>query len=167
MTIDVGPLVHADRPAVESLLRATRAFSEDEVDVALEVLDDALAATSRGDHEPDYLLVAARSSGTLVGYAAFGPTPDTDRSWDLYWIAVHPDAQGAGAGAALVRAVEREIEARGGRLVAIETSSREDYTNTRTFYERLGYAEQARLADFYAPGDDRVVLTRLTRSHKS
>ncbi|MDB4905396.1 MAG: putative acetyltransferase [Gemmatimonadetes bacterium] len=165
--IDVGPLVHADRPAVESLLRATRAFSESEVDVALEVVDDALAAAQRADPDPDYLLVAARTDDALIGYAAFGPTPETDRSWDLYWIAVHPDAQGAGAGAALLRAAEQEIVKREGRLVAIETSSRDDYSNTRTFYERLGYAEQARLTDFYAPGDDRVVFTRLTRSHRS
>jgi hypothetical protein len=45
-------------------------------------------------------------------------------------------------------------------MVVIETSSRADYAPTRRFYHKRGYLESARLRDFYAPGDDRVVLTK-------
>jgi hypothetical protein len=45
----------------------------------------------------------------------------------------------------------------------VETSSRPDYENTRAFYARCGYIEAARIKDFYAPADDRIMLTtRLT-----
>ena len=45
-------------------------------------------------------------------------------------------------------------------MIVIETSSRDDYAPTRKFYHKRGYQEAARLQDFYAAGDDRIVLTR-------
>ena len=118
--------------------------------MALEVFDDAF--------EDDYELVGAFSNDRLVGYACFGVTPATDRTYDLYWIAVHHDAQRSGAGSALMEEVERRLERRRARLMIIETSSRGDYAPTRRFYHKHGYTEAARLRDFYSPGDDRVVL---------
>ena len=74
-----------------------------------------------------------------------------------------PAAQGRGVGTALVRAVEQKLLDRGARLLVVETSSRPDYEGTRRFYARSGYMEAARVRDFYAPADDRIVLTtRLT-----
>ena len=113
---------------------------------------------------PDYEFVGAYDDrDLLLGYACFGPTPATDGTYDLYWLAVDPAAQGRGAGRALVRWVERELTARGARLLVVETSSRTDYAHTREFYARGGYVEAARVRDFYAPADDRIILTtRLT-----
>ena len=49
-------------------------------------------------------------------------------------------------------------------LLVVETSSRPDYAHTREFYARGGYCEVARVRDFYAPADDRIILTtRLTQ----
>jgi hypothetical protein len=48
-------------------------------------------------------------------------------------------------------------------MLLVETSSRPDYSKTREFYARCGYTEAARIRDFYAPADDRIMLTtRLT-----
>lgn len=41
-----------------------------------------------------------------------------------------------------------------GRLIAIETSSKDKYAPTRHFYQRLGYLENARIRDFYRSSDD-------------
>lgn len=150
----IAPLHPDHRPQVEGIVRATGVFSEEEVGVALEVFDAGVAA------DTGYEFAGAFQADDLVGYACFGATPATDRTFDLYWIAVHPDAQGAGAGSALMTDVERRLEARRARMLVIETSSRDDYAPTRRFYQKRGYQESARLRDFYAPGDDRVVLTR-------
>ena len=149
--IHIGPLQPSHRPRIEEIVRATGVFSDDEVAVALELFDSG---------DADYEFVGAFSGDVLVGYACFGAIPATDRSFDLYWIAVHPDAQGSGAGGALMSEIERVLVQRSARMVVIETSSRADYAPTRRFYHKRGYLESARLRDFYAPGDDRVVLTK-------
>jgi hypothetical protein len=45
-------------------------------------------------------------------------------------------------------------------LLVVETSSRDDYAPTRHFYEAHEYERAASLADYYAPGDHRVIYTK-------
>jgi len=174
-TITIGTLDARHRRPIEEIVRATAVFNQDEVGVALELFDEAMSAarddarpeSSTPDSKPnaDYEFIGAFDGDTLVGYACYGATPSTDRTYDLYWIAVHPDAQRSGTGGTLMAEVERRLDARRARSMVVETSSREDYARTRSFYHNLGYAEAARLRDFYAPGDDRVILSkRLTGS---
>jgi ribosomal protein S18 acetylase RimI-like enzyme len=152
--MEIGPLRPHDRARLAELLVATGAFHDEEIEVALSLFDLT---------DDDYEFLGAFADGRLVGYACFGPTPATDGTYDLYWLAVDPAAQGRGTGRALVRDVERKLSARGGRLLVVETSSRADYAGTREFYARGGYTEAARVRDFYAPADDRILLTtRLT-----
>ena len=109
----------------------------------------------------DYTFVGAfTAAGVLVGYACYGPTPATDRTYDLYWIAVDPAAQGSGGGTLLLDEVERRLRDARGRLIVVETSSRAEYDATRRFYTARGYDEAARVGHFYAPGDDRVIYTK-------
>jgi ribosomal protein S18 acetylase RimI-like enzyme len=152
VTISVGPLSLQHRPQLEEIVRGSGVFSDAEIAVALELFDEA----SRADYE----FIGAFDADRLLGYACFGATPSTDRTYDLYWIVVHPDAQRSGVGATLMAEVERQLEQRRARLLVVETSSRDDYAATRRFYRKRGYDEAARLHDFYAPGDDRVVLSK-------
>jgi ribosomal protein S18 acetylase RimI-like enzyme len=145
----------ADRARVRQILDATRVFRPDETPIALEVFDGAVAAPGR-----DYRAVGAYQDGRLVGWAAFGPTPCTLATWDLYWIAVDPAHHGQGVGRRLMAACEAAIAAEGGRLVVVETSSRPDYGPTRAFYRSLGYQPRAPIAEYYAPGDDLIVFTK-------
>ena len=156
----LGPLSAAHRTAVERLLEATQAFREEELAVALELFDETLGRPLRG--APDYEFVGAFDADrVLTGYACYGPTPGTGATYDLYWIAVHPAYQGCGAGSALLAEIEQRLRDRGGRLVVIETSARDGYDSTRRFYEGRGYHTAARLRDFYAPGDDRIVFAKV------
>ncbi len=151
----VAPLEPRHRSQIETVVRATGVFSDAEVGVAPALFDEGIPGPST-----DYEFVGAFLGDHLVGYACFGARPGTDRTFDLYWIAVHPDAQRTGAGASLMREVEQRLEERRARLLVIETSSRDDYAPTRRFYHKRGYEEAARLRDFYDQGDDRVVLTK-------
>jgi len=98
--------------------------------------------------------------GRVLGYVCYGSTPLTNGTYDLYWIAVDPEIHGGGVGRSLVTAATDAIAAAGGRLLLIETSSRTDYSKTREFYERLGFVAEARVRDFYSPGDDRVIYSK-------
>jgi GNAT superfamily N-acetyltransferase len=167
-----------DRARVIELLIATAAFSSEEVAVALEIFDETFGGDCRPEPPryargelregsafafPDYELIGAYDDERLLGYACFGPTPATEGTYDMYWLAVDPSAQNRGVGRALVNWVEQELGTRRARLLVVETSSRLDYAHTREFYARGGYAEAARVRDFYAPADDRIILTtRLT-----
>ena len=168
MSIRLGSLRPRDRERVAELLVSTAVFSRDEIDVALQLFDatvhdDDGSAGADDAQAPDYEFTGAFDGERLLGYACAGPTPATEGTFDLYWLAVDPTAQGKGIGTTLVRAVERELCDRGARMLLVETSSRPDYSNTRAFYARCGYIEAARIRDFYAPADDRIMLTtRLT-----
>ncbi|HEX7978199.1 MAG TPA: GNAT family N-acetyltransferase [Gemmatimonadaceae bacterium] len=145
---------------------STGVFSDEEVAVALQLFDGCVDARAGGAGDaaaPDYEFTGAFEGKQLLGYACAGPTPATDGTFDLYWLAVDPAVQGKGVGRSIVRDVERQLRERGARMLLVETSSRPDYSKTRAFYARCGYTEAARIRDFYAPADDRIMLTtRLT-----
>ena len=129
-------------------------FRPSEVAIAVELLDRAAAG------DDDYRFVGAFDGDDLVGYACWGPTPGTEGTFDLYWIAVDTTRQGGGVGSQLLTHVERTLQAGGGRLIVVETSSRADYSPTRAFYERRGYTRAATLPGYYAPGDNLVIYLK-------
>lgn len=102
----------------------------------------------------------AEAGAGLAGAIAYGDTPMTVGTYDLYWIATDPSQRRRGVGAALLGAMETDLRRRGARLVRIETSGTPVYQAARAFYERFQFRETARLPDFYRPGDDLVVFTR-------
>jgi len=57
-------------------------------------------------------------------------------------------------------ASERIMAGRGARLIYADTSSRPQYEPTRAFYLSCGYVQEAFLADFYAPGDGKVIFVK-------
>ncbi|MFH1279581.1 MAG: GNAT family N-acetyltransferase [Candidatus Eisenbacteria bacterium] len=155
--IEIRRTTAPDREGIIGLLRATRFFRDNEVDIAIEVLDEAIEK-GEGGHYRSY---TALREGRPTGWVSFGPTPCTSGTWDLYWIAVSPEEQGTGVGSMLMELAERLIAESSGRLVIVETAGREEYEPTRRFYLKLAYTEASRLKDFYAPGDDKVVYTKV------
>ena len=173
--IVTASLAPAHRARVAEILQSTENFREEEVDVALELFDESWtgedyeflgafgASSSRlstDDSADGRWLMADGCTRSLQGFACFGPTPSTDRTFDLHWIAVDRAAQGTGCGTVLLSEVERRLEALHARMLVVETSSRSDYAATRGFYLRRGYVEAARVREFYAPEDDRIILTK-------
>ena len=151
--VRLRPLVAADRDRLEAITRATDLFNDDEIPVALEVFDAAVAGS------PDYTALGADAGDALAGWICWGPTPCTVGTFDLYWIAVDPAQHNAGIGSLLLAEMERQLAGHA-RLVVVETAGRAAYAPTRAFYERRGYAAVARIPDFYAPGDDQVVYVK-------
>jgi ribosomal protein S18 acetylase RimI-like enzyme len=165
--VKLGALQRGHRNRIREILDATSVFRAEEVEVALELFDETFAAgPARAPYDPgdgvaNYEFVGSFSrDGQLVGYVCYGATPGTDRVYDLYWIAMHPAFQGEGGGSQLVDEVERRLRQREARLLVVETSSRAEYAPTRHFYEARGYAPAACVADYYAPGDSRVIYTK-------
>ena len=149
-----------DKDAVLGLVRATGFFTGPEVGVAEELIDVYLGRPDQEDYQVEVIENEARD---VIGYMTWGPTPLTEGTYDIYWMAVAPSEQGKGRGKELVRWAENEVRRRDGRLVLIETSSQPKYEGTRRFYIDLGYREVARVPDFYRVGDDRVIYAKSFR----
>ena len=146
----------SDLPELERILVATDAFTPAEVEVAMELLEIVISDPEQRDYE----VAVAEVLGKVAGYVLFGPVAATVGSFDLYWIAVDPAAQGSGVGQRLMEHVEEEARKRGGRMICLETSSQGGYSRTRSFYEKAGYLLESRIRDFYKPGDDRLTYVK-------
>ncbi len=146
-----------DLDAVRRLVEATAVFHDLEVDIAVELVEECLR---RGEASGYHFIFADSSSG-LAGYTCWGPIACTQGSFDIYWIAVDPRLQGQGLGKSLMQATESSIGMSGGRRIYLETSGRPEYLPTRRFYDRCGYKTVATLPDFYAAGDDKVILVKV------
>jgi GNAT superfamily N-acetyltransferase len=156
MPVRIRSMHAGDKPALMRILRQTPEFKRYEIDVAEEVIDSYLADPDGSDY---YILVAVDGGG-VAGYLCYGPTPCTEGTWDAYWEAVAAERRGKGIGTSLMEAAEAHIARAGGRMVIVETSSTPLYENTRRFHLGRGYEAVARVPDFYAPGDDRVILQK-------
>jgi len=154
--VTLTPAREPDLPALLGMLERTGVFRPAEVEVAREVLDIYF-------HKPgqrDYQVYTASRAGAPVGWVCFGLNALTEGTFELYWICVDPRAQRHGVGRSLMALAEYEAARQGGRIVVVETSSREDYHGTRRFYLALGYRQAALVPDYYAPGDGKVVLVK-------
>jgi ribosomal protein S18 acetylase RimI-like enzyme len=145
-----------DVEAVRALVAATGYFNDEEVVIAAELVAETLA---RGA-DAGYAYLFAEQDGRVVGYSCYGMVPCSSVSWDLYWIAVHPDQQGSGLGKRLLKETEDRVRQAGGLALYAETSGKAQYASTRGFYERSGYDTAGVFADFYAPGDAKYTYCR-------
>ncbi len=102
----------------------------------------------------------------MWGYVCFGPHSLTEGIYDIYWIAVAPEAQHRGIGRALLQEAEEEIAARGGRKVLIETSSSPLYASACALYAHCGYQVEAVVHDFYQDGDDLLIFSKRLRESR-
>ncbi len=154
-SITLRELRSDDRAEIARILESISAFRPEEVAIALELVDETLNPTPSTDYE----WIIADHGGRVVGFACFGPVPLTEGTFDLYWIAVIPEAARLGVGTRLDDAATTQVQARPGvRWLLAETSSTGDYAPARAFYLQQGYQMVGRLLDYYRPGDDRLTF---------
>ncbi len=159
----VNPTTRVARPAdadqIKRLALDNNMFQPEEMGD----FDEMLAGFFDGTLDDHHWIVADTASGTstIAGAAYFAPEPFSDRMWNLYFIATSPAHQGTGAGTMLVQQVERrliELGEKEARTLIVDTSSLDEYQQARAFYAARGFVEEARVRDFYGPGDHKVTF---------
>lgn len=110
-----------------------------------------------------YHILIAEEDGMVSGYICYGPTPLTEGTWDLYWIAITRTKHGQGIGTTLLTAAEANIKKARGRMVLIETESHSSYENTRQFYLKRGYTAVCDIPDFYRADHGKLIYQKLLR----
>ena len=153
--INLRDLRPDDGPEIARVLESCGdAFRPEEIAIGLDLVEETLDPTP----DTDYIWCLAEREGRVIGFACFGPVPLTEGTFDLYWIAVEPEARGSGVAALIEEAVAEVARDQGGRWILAETSSTEAYRPAHAFYARQGYRLLERIADFYRDGDDRLTF---------
>lgn len=153
----IRPLVEKDRAGLLLMLIKTRAFTSQEIDVAMELIDIVLKDSIQKDYR---IYCMVEDEDQSIGYICYGSTPMTQGTFDLYWIAVDPDFQKQGVGSTLLGFLEKVVKGEGGRLILADTSTIPHYEKTQKFYLKNGFQEVARVPDYYHPGNDRITFCK-------
>lgn len=155
-TTTVRPTCSADVPALQRVLDDTGLFPG-------EMLPDMLSnfLTKNTSEE---IWLTCEADGDVVGFCYAVPEEQTDGTWNMLAIAVLSSKQGNGVGSALVRDLEGSLRESEQRLLIVDTSGAEKYAQTHHFYRKNGYHEEARIRDFWAAGDDKIVFWKPLQS---
>ncbi|WP_299492234.1 GNAT family N-acetyltransferase [Acaryochloris sp. IP29b_bin.137] len=152
----IRPTQPEDTTAILAIAKAI-GFQSDE----LEVLSEMLVDTFNGNREQFWFTDDDQGP---VGVAYCASERMTTGTWNLLFLAVHPEHQGQGRGTALVHYVEQVLTAQGVRQLLVETSGLPSFKRTQTFYRQCGYEAEARIREFYAAGDDKIVYRKVLKA---
>lgn len=150
----IRKLKQSDVDQLEKMLKNISAFSEKEVEVAMELIN----ITAFNTDQTDYNIFVYEDEGKIIGYHCTGKRPLTDAVYDLYWIVADPSAGKKGIGKNLIEHAEKFVMENHGRWLLAETSSKESYAATRNFYLRNKYSIVSQINDFYSFGDNLLVF---------
>ena len=142
-----------DREKIKTILIDTNNFNEDEIGIAMELVNIYI----NDEDQKDYEIFVDEENNNIRGYICIGPRPLTTGTYDLYWIAVNPKVQSRGIGSGLVEFMESHLKSNGGRLILAETSGKPSYEKERKFYEKNHYKEFVNINDFYNVGDSLII----------
>jgi ribosomal protein S18 acetylase RimI-like enzyme len=143
-----------DRSQLNSIIKKIDNFNDDEKNVALELIDEAIANPR---HEY-YNVYVFENEGKVSGYHCIGKRALTDGVFDLFWIVVDPNIQNLGIGKKLLVHAENFVKENKGRWILAETSSKDSYIATRNFYVRNNYTIVSQIKDFYSLNDNLIVF---------
>ena len=142
-----------DVARLKEIVAATELFPD-------HLLDDMIAPYFAGENE-NWLVFEAEDSENIVGLAYYVPEPMTNGTYNALLLAVQPEQQGRGIGAALMTHIEQTLREQNNRILLVETSGLPKFERTRRFYRKIGYEEEARIRDFYAAGEDKIVFRKV------
>lgn len=147
----IKPLAPQDMSGLAAVLDGTGLFPS-------QMLPDMVAPLLAGASDAFWL--TCHHDGEAVGLCYTVPEELADRTWNMLALAVRPDLQCKGFGAALVKAAEQHLKEIGQRILIVETSGTPEFALTRGFYVRNGYEREAQIRDFWAAGDDKVIFRK-------
>lgn len=156
MTSDVSDIVRIARlepahaPACEAIGRSLPAWFG--IEAGLEEMRRA------AESEPGFvaLMEPDRVIGFLTVHRHF------PESWDITWMAVHPDHHRRRIGRQLIEALKEDAREKGVRLLQVKTLADQhpspEYARTRAFYQSLGFLRLEVFPDLWGPENLCLVL---------
>ncbi len=146
----IRPTKHDDITALQAVLDSTELFPSD-------MLPDMVSGFLSNDKSSDIWLTC-ETDGKAIGFCYAVPEKLAEGAWNMLAIAIMQEQQGNGYGSILAKYLETELKERGQRIIIADTSSTDEFAQTREFYRQNGYAKEARIRDFWASGDDKIIF---------
>ena len=103
----IRPTRKEDAKQIIEIVRQTNVFNDEEIAIAQELLDIYLNDFEQQDYEI-FSYVDEREK--VLGYVCIGPTPATQGTYDMYWIATSPDVHNKGIGTQLLQFTEEYLK---------------------------------------------------------
>ena len=153
----ISTATEADGPQILDITARINIFTQHEVDAVQDLWSEYL---TNGSSKDGYHILVYREGNRVLGFTCFGIRYLAEGVYDLFWIAVDPNARRKGVGRELIAASEDAVHELGGRILIAETSGAAEYASTREFYVNVGYDNEATIKDFYKPGDDLKIYTK-------
>ncbi|MBM4166478.1 MAG: GNAT family N-acetyltransferase [Ignavibacteria bacterium] len=150
----IRPTQQKDEQQILDIVRATQVFNKEEIAIAKELLEIYLNDAEQQDYE---IFSYVNERVEVLGYVCIGPTPATQGTYDMYWIATSPKVHNKGIGTQLVQFTEEYLRKKNARLLIAETSSTPKYAPTRAFYIKKGFEQLARIVGYYKSDDDLII----------
>ncbi|MBF0252788.1 MAG: GNAT family N-acetyltransferase [Candidatus Omnitrophica bacterium] len=142
-----------EKKTLLSITEITGVFKKSEIDILDEMLEEC-----RINPKTSYVLFIEKKDGEISGFAIIGKTPCTLEAWDLYWLVVNKEHHGMGVALKIMKTIDAHMKSIDkDPVVRVETSSRDDYSRARAFYEKYGYTKTGIIPNFYAKNDDLVI----------
>jgi ribosomal protein S18 acetylase RimI-like enzyme len=148
----IRPIVAADLNSIKNILDSSELFPS-------ELLDDMIAPylNESGSGEIWFTYI---HGNVPVGLGYCVPEQLTDGTYNLLAIAVDKKLQGKGIGSAMLAYLEHHLKEQQKRILIVETSSEEQFAQTRNFYAKAGYIIAGTIKDFWKEGDDKVIFLK-------
>lgn len=148
--MNVRPTKPQDIAALQTVLDETGLFPS-------EMLPEMISGFFSENDNNDIWLTF-HDNDTAIGFCYAAPEQLSQGTWNMLAIAVLPSRQGDGVGAALIQELEDTLRKKGNRIVIVDTSGTEAFSRTQAFYHKNGYTQEARVRDFWAEGDDKIIF---------
>ena len=151
-TPKIRQIVPDDLPDLKNIIDSCGLFPS-------HLLDEMVKSFFQQKEESEFWLTYEQDK-VPVAVAYFAPERMTSGTYNLLLIAVLRDFQGRGIGRELTGHIERFLAVRGVRILLVETSGLADFEKTRAFYTQNGYRVEAKIAEYYAAGEDKIVFLK-------
>lgn len=146
----IRPSVSNDIPALKHIAERTGLFPPE---LLPDMIDDFLSGEDK-----NCVWLTCEEDNRATGFCHAVEETFAEGTWNMVALAVVPDRQGGGVGRAIVASLVKLLRSQKSRVPIVDTSATESFAGTRRFYEKCGYTEEARIREFWGPGDDKIVF---------
>ena len=150
MNEKIRPVTKTDIDGLKQVVDSSELFPSEYLD---EMISDYF---NNPDTQDIWFTYIVNNKQVAIGYCV--PEKFTDGTYNLLAIGVSQDTQRKGIASQMMNYIEQRLKQNYGRILIVETSSYNAQIGARIFYNKIGYAQEAVIKDFWKDGEDKIVF---------